>query len=112
MYVVGEFGESDFDEFFGCVHAVAGLEVLMVEFTLGDLHEEPDNASPVAGFFGDYLGESFAWCQVVVHFESLVTISKPNRKGFHPHPNLPPSRGKGLCLPLSLVSGDSFEIVS
>ena len=42
----------------------------------------------------------------------LVTISKPNRKGFHPHPNLPPSRGKGLCLPLSLVSGDSFEIVS
>ena len=23
-----------------------------------------------------------------------------------------PSRGKGLCLPLSLVSGDSFEIVS
>ena len=74
MYVVFELGETYLDEFSGGVHVVAGLEAFGVEIAVGDLYEEPDNASPVAGFFGDYPGESFSWCQVVVHFESLVVI--------------------------------------
>ena len=54
--VIVEFGESDFDEFLGGVHAVVGLEALVVEFTLGDLHEEADDASSAVCFFCDYFG--------------------------------------------------------
>ena len=54
--VVFEFGESDFDEFSGGIHAVVWLKALMVEFAIGDLHEEADDGSSAVCFFCDNLG--------------------------------------------------------
>ena len=54
--VVFEFGESDFDEFFGGIHAVVWLETFMVEFAIGDLHEEADDGSSAICLFCDNLG--------------------------------------------------------